>query len=90
MRECEGESRVAHPGSSHLPGSHGHSGGQRGSAPIQGPTTSTDNTDWGSNPTVVVASAWYQADSSNVKDYMSCSFLASKGQRVNIKRRYFQ
>ena len=68
------ENRVARPGFSHLPGRHGHSGGRRGGAPNQGPVTSAGNTGWGSNPTVVVSGARYQADSPNDKGYMSCSF----------------
>ena len=74
MRVWGRENRVARPGSSHLPGRHGHSGGRRGGAPNQGPITSTGNTGWGSNPTVVVSGARYQADSPNVRGYMSCYF----------------
>ena len=66
------------PDFSHFPGRHGHSSGRRDGAPNQGPVTSTSNTGWGSNFSVVVSSARCQADSPNVRGYLSCYFLCRR------------
>ena len=75
MRVRGRENRVMRPDFSHFPGRHGHSSGRRDGAPNQGPVTSAGNPGWGSNPTVVVSGARYQADSPNVRGYLSCYFL---------------